>query len=85
MASPGVADMLKRWIVMSKSKSSWRALVLHGIDEAYARFDAERPEVLDVGRVVRLERGLVQQELDPEDLTVRQHPLAILDGHAGLG
>jgi len=26
IASPGVADMLKRWIVISKSKSSWRAL-----------------------------------------------------------
>ena len=32
-ASPGVADMLKRSIVMSKSKSSTPRAVLHGVDD----------------------------------------------------
>ena len=53
--------------------------VLHGVDDPQGRLDSEGAEILDVGRVVRLDRRLVDQELDRENLAVRQHPLAILD------
>ena len=71
--------MLKRSMVMSKSKSSTRARYCTGSTSRKRRLDAERAEILDVGRMVRLERRLVEQKFDLEDLAVRQHPLAVLD------
>ena len=62
--SPGVADMLKRSIAMSKSKSSTRARYCTASTSRMRGLDAERAEVLDVGRVVRLKRRLVDQEFD---------------------
>ena len=84
MASPGVADMLKRSTVMSKSKSSTRARYCTASTMPQAGLDPERAEVLDVRRMMRLKRRLVDQEFDLENLTVRQHPLAVLDGEPGV-
>ena len=53
--------------------------VLHGIDQPQAGVDPERPRFLMIGRVMRLERRLIEQEFDREGLAVRQHPLAVLD------
>ena len=57
---------------------------LHRIDHAQVRLDPKRSEILDVKRVMRLERRLVHQKLDFEHLAVRQHPLAVLDGKSGV-
>ncbi len=65
--SPGVADMLKRWIVMSKSKSSTRARYCTA---SISRMPASIPsvaEILDEGRMMRLKRRLVDQEFDCEE------------------
>ena len=40
--------------------------ILHRVDDAQRRLDAEHAEVLDVGQVVRLEGRLVDQEFDGE-------------------
>jgi hypothetical protein len=37
---------------------------LHGIDDAQRRVNAQRPEILDERHVMRLERRLVEQELE---------------------
>ena len=70
--SPGVADMLKRSIVMSKSKSSTRARYCTGSTRRSVASMPSVAEVLDEGRVMRLERRLVEQEFDRERLAVRQ-------------
>jgi hypothetical protein len=44
---------------------------LHGIDQPQAGFDADSAEVLDIGRVMRLQAGLIDQKLDFEDFAVR--------------
>ena len=79
MLSPGVADMLKRSDRHVEIEILHPGAVLHGVDQPDAGLDPERAEILDEGRVVRLERRLVEQELDRENLAVRQQPLAVLD------
>jgi hypothetical protein len=56
---------------------------LHGIDHPHRGLDAENAEVLQERRVVRLERRLVEQEFDSEDIAIRQQPLAVLNDAAG--
>src|SRR5262249_60601934 len=53
--------------------------ILHGVDDAQVCLDAERSEALDERHVVRLERRLVEQELDAGRLAPRRHPLSALD------
>src|SRR4029079_9031653 len=52
--------------------------VLHGIYHAQARFNTERTEILDVRRMMGLQRWFIHQELDLERLAVRQQSLAVL-------
>src|SRR5262249_23873001 len=56
--------------------------ILHGVDDAQVCLDAERSEALDERHVVRLERRLVEQELDADRLALRRHPLSVLDDEA---
>ena len=58
--------------------------ILHGIDQTERRLDAEHGEILDVRPVMRLDRRLVDQKLDLEDVAVRQPALAVLDRKPGL-
>src|SRR5262249_57039466 len=51
--------------------------VLHGVDDAEIRLDAQRPEILDERHVMRLERRLVEQALDADRLTLRPDPPAL--------
>ena len=39
--------------------------ILHCIDHAQGGLDADGAEILDVGRVVRLQLRLIEQEFDP--------------------
>src|SRR5215218_3488157 len=57
---------------------------LHGIDDPQCGLDAERAEVLDEGHVMRLERGLEQQEFQLHRISVGQQSLAILDVQSGF-
>ena len=79
---PASPTWCRRSIVMSKSKILDAGAILHGVDQRAAGVDAERAEILDEGRMVRLERRLVEQEFDGEHLAVRQQPLAVLDRKA---
>jgi hypothetical protein len=58
--------------VTSKSKSSTRLRILHGINDTQIGVDAERAEILDIRHVMRLERRLVDQKLEGDPLAVRQ-------------
>src|SRR3954453_20473699 len=61
-----------------------RGAVLHRIDQPQRGLDAERAEILEKHRMVRLKRRLVEQELDFEDLAVRQGSLPVLHLAAGV-
>src|SRR5262249_34118419 len=52
--------------------------ILHGIDNAHGRVDAQRPEILDERHVVGLERRLIEQEFDADRLALRRHRLPSL-------
>jgi hypothetical protein len=57
---------------------------MHGVDDAQVCLDAQRPEILDERHVMRLQRWLLEQELDANRLALRRHPLAVFDDEAGL-
>src|SRR5215216_4434329 len=57
---------------------------LNRIDDAHGRFDAEGGEILDERHMVRLERRLLDQELDHDVVAGRTHALARLDRAARL-
>ena len=58
--------------------------ILHGVDHADVRLDPQRRQILDVGRVVRLDRRLVDQEFDLESFAIRELPLGVLDRATGV-
>src|SRR3974390_2277977 len=58
--------------------------ILHRIDNAQARLNAEGTEILDERHVMRLERRLVNQEFYAEALALRGHTLALPCEKAGL-
>src|SRR5262249_40478489 len=58
--------------------------ILYRVNDAQSRLDAQRPEILDERHVMRLKRRLVYQEFDADWLTLRRHPLAVLDDETGL-
>ena len=58
--------------------------VLHGVNHPHACFDPKRAQILDIRRVVRLYRRLVDQKFDLEQFAVRQQPLAFLAGKTRL-
>src|SRR5262249_2668269 len=58
--------------------------ILHRIDDAKRRIDAERFEVPDERQVVRLERRLVNQKFQGERLAVGLHAFGVLHRVAGL-
>ena len=55
MPSPGVADMLEALDGHVEIEILHAGAVLHGIDQPQAGLDAECAEILDVGRMVRLQ------------------------------
>ena len=71
-------------MVMSKSKSSTRARYCTASTSRRVASMPSVAEILQEGRVVRLERRLVEQKFDLEDVAVRQPPLAVLDDAAGI-
>src|SRR5262245_15340688 len=58
--------------------------VLYRVNNPQSPFDPQRPKILDERHVMRLKRRLVYQEFDADWLTLQRHPLAVLDGKAGL-
>ena len=46
--------------------------VLHGIDHPQRSLDPEHAEILDIGRVMRLDRRLVEQKFNFEHFAIRQ-------------
>ncbi len=58
--------------------------VLHGVDDAHAGLNAQRPETLDEGIVMRQRNGIIDEEFDGERFALWRHALAVLDDASGL-
>ena len=82
--SPGVGEKFMRWVVTSKSKDWTCARYCTASMTRISASIPTRAKILDEGRVVRLERRLIDQEFDLQDLTVGQEPLAVLDRQPGI-
>jgi hypothetical protein len=58
--------------------------ILHGVNDAQVRLNAQRPKIFDEWHVVGLERWFIEQEFNADRLTLRRHPFAVLDDDAGF-